>query len=58
MMEIEKYLKEETFYLLDYECITIPKDKIHLPGSDFNDRIMALSDRSNRVLGSLQQLFD
>mgnify|MGYP000497865402 CR=1 FL=1 len=57
-MELEKYLKEETFYLLDHECTTIPKDQIHLPGPDFNDRIMALSDRSNRVLGSLQQLFD
>lgn len=57
-MELEKYLKEETSYLLDHECRTISKDKIHLPGPDFTDRIMASSDRSNRVLGSLQQLFN
>ena len=57
-MELEKYLKEETFYLLDHECTTIPKKNIHLPGPDFVDRIMASTDRSNRVLGSLQQLYN
>ncbi|ADV50236.1 fructose-bisphosphate aldolase [Cellulophaga algicola DSM 14237] len=57
-MEIEKYLREETLYLLDHVCRTISKDKIHLPGPSFTDRIMGSSDRSNRVLGSLQQLFD
>ncbi|WP_165748485.1 class I fructose-bisphosphate aldolase [Cellulophaga sp. Z1A5H] len=57
-MEIEKYLREETLYLLDHVCRTISKDKIHLPGPNFTDRIMGSSDRSNRVLGSLQQLFD
>jgi class I fructose-bisphosphate aldolase len=57
-MDFEKYLKNETKYLLDYKCTTITKDKINLPGADFNDRIMAQSDRSNRVLLSLQQLFD
>lgn len=57
-MELEKYLKEETFYLLDHECTTIPKKNIHLPGPDFVDRIMASTDRPNRVLGSLQQLFN
>ena len=57
-MQLEKYLKDETSYLLDHVCGTIPKDKINLPGPDFTDRIMASSDRSNRVLGSLQQIFD
>ena len=57
-MELEKYLKGESSYLLDHECTTISKDKIHLPGPDFTYRIMAPTDRSNRVLGSLQQLFD
>lgn len=57
-MQVEKYLKEETAYLLGYECTAISKDKINLPGTDFIDRIMASSDRSNRVLGSLQQLFN
>ncbi|MBD0779579.1 class I fructose-bisphosphate aldolase [Maribacter sp. ANRC-HE7] len=57
-MQLEKYLKDETSYLLDHVCSTITKDKINLPGPDFTDRIMASSDRSNRVLGSLQQIFD
>ncbi|OWW25420.1 fructose-bisphosphate aldolase [Zobellia sp. OII3] len=57
-MELEYYLKEETASLLDHTCTTIPNDKLNLPGPDFTDRIMAPTDRSNRVLGSIQQLFD
>jgi class I fructose-bisphosphate aldolase len=44
--------------LLQHECKTIAKDQLHLPGPDFVDRIMAPSDRSPRVLGALQQLFN
>jgi class I fructose-bisphosphate aldolase len=42
--------------LLDHQCRTIAKDDLHLPGPDFVDRIYAASDRSPRVLGSLQML--
>jgi len=44
--------------LLAHECKTISKESLHLPGPDFVDRIFALSDRSPRVLRSLQALFD
>ncbi|HEX2460914.1 MAG TPA: class I fructose-bisphosphate aldolase [Vicinamibacterales bacterium] len=44
--------------LLQYQCRTIPKEKLHLPGPDFVDRVYAQSDRHVRVLGSLQRLFD
>jgi class I fructose-bisphosphate aldolase len=44
--------------LLTYQCRTIPKDNLHLPGPDFVDRIFAASDRTPRVLGGLQWLFD
>ena len=44
--------------LLDYQCTGIPKGQIHLPGSDFIDRIMAQTDRSPQVLRSLQSLYD
>lgn len=44
--------------LLAHECRTIPKESLHLPGPDFVDRVYALSDRSPRVLGSLQALFN
>jgi class I fructose-bisphosphate aldolase len=44
--------------LLQHECRTILKDQLHLPGPDVVDRIFAATDRSPRVLGSLQQLFN
>jgi fructose-bisphosphate aldolase, class I len=44
--------------LLTHQCRTIPRDQLHLPGPDFIDRIVALSDRPPRVLGNLQWLFD
>src|SRR5213596_1924485 len=43
--------------LLNHQCKTISKDKLHLPGPDFIDRIYAGSDRPIRALVSLQQLF-
>jgi len=44
--------------LLQHQSRTIPRDQLHLPGPDFVDRIYAATDRSPRVLGSLQQLFN
>src|SRR4026208_61047 len=43
--------------LLAHQCKTIAKGDLHLPGPDFVDRIFALSDRSPRVMRSLQALF-
>lgn len=43
--------------LLNHECKTISKNNIHLPGADFVDRIFSISNRSNQVLKSLQQLY-
>src|SRR5207302_4142240 len=43
--------------LLNHQCKTISKDKLHLPGPDFIDRIFVGSDRPSRTLVSLQQLF-
>ena len=44
--------------LLTYQCRTIPREQLHLPGPDFVDRVVAISDRPPRVLGNLQRLFD
>jgi class I fructose-bisphosphate aldolase len=44
--------------LLEHQCRTIPKDRLHLPGPDFVDRVYTLSDRHVRVLSSLQRLFN
>ena len=54
---IRRQLGEKTS-LLDYTCTGIPKDSLHLPGPDFVDRIVAQSDRSPRVMQSLQWLYD
>jgi fructose-bisphosphate aldolase, class I len=43
--------------LLTHQCKTIAKGDLHLPGPDFVDRVFALSDRSPRVMRSLQSLF-
>ncbi|UCF67964.1 MAG: class I fructose-bisphosphate aldolase [Acidobacteriota bacterium] len=44
--------------LLEHECKTIPRDRLHLPGPDFVDRILCPSDRSVPVLRSFQTLLD
>jgi len=43
--------------LLEHKPI-ISKDRLHLPGPDFVDRIFTYSDRNPQVLRSLQQMFD
>jgi class I fructose-bisphosphate aldolase len=55
---IADILGNEASDLLDHKCRTIPKENLHLPGPDFVDRVWSSSDRSPRVLRSLQQLFD
>ena len=55
---IEQYLGDKAGYLLGFNSPKIPKQKLHLPGPDFVDRIFAASDRNNRVLGNLQRIFN
>ena len=54
---IQEILGADAETLLSHQCKTISKDKLHLPGPDFIDRIFVGSDRSTRTLVSLQQLF-
>ncbi len=56
--DIEGLLGAEADSLLSYVCKGIPKESLHLPGPDFVDRVVALSDRSASVMRSLQQIFD
>ncbi len=44
--------------LLNHTSHTIPKESLHLPGPDFIDRVWLNSDRSPRVLRSLQAMFE
>src|SRR5262249_10626341 len=55
--KIQEILGADAAGLLSHQCKTISKDKLHLPGPDFIDRIFAGSDRPTRALVSLQQLF-
>ncbi len=57
-MKIESLLAEESEFLLGYECKTIPKDNLYLPGGDFVDRVMSETDRSPLVLRNFQTLID
>ena len=56
--KIEKILGSKAKDLLEHVCKTIPKDQLHLPGSDFIDRIFSHSDRTPRVLRSLHSLYN
>jgi class I fructose-bisphosphate aldolase len=56
--QISDLLGDEADSLLNHTSTTIDKSRLHLPGPDFVERIYSHSDRSPRVLRSLQQLFD
>jgi fructose-bisphosphate aldolase, class I len=56
--QIEEILGDEAETLLSYQCKTIPKEKLHLPGPDFIERVVAYSDRSPVVLRNLGTLFN
>ena len=51
-------LGDEASYLLEHHATAIPRKHLHLPGPDYVDRVWAGSDRSPRVLRSLQEIFD
>lgn len=57
MSKIVELLGNEAEGLLTHKAI-VPKESLHLPGSDFVDRIFIPSDRNINVLRSLQTIFD
>src|SRR5712672_2490117 len=56
MNSIPQLLGDQADYLLNFNQPKIPKERLHLPGADAVDRLYAVSDRNNRVLGNLQRL--
>ena len=58
MINLETVLADESESLLQHHCTTIPKDSLNLPGPDFVDRVVSLSDRRPRTLRSLQTFFN
>jgi class I fructose-bisphosphate aldolase len=55
--EIQKLLGASAESLLKHQCTTVPKEKLHLPGPDWVDRMFAPSDRNIRTLRSLSVIF-
>jgi class I fructose-bisphosphate aldolase len=55
--EIQALLGADAESLLKHNCKTIAKEKLHLPGKDWVDRIFGPTDRNIRVLRSLESLF-
>jgi class I fructose-bisphosphate aldolase len=56
--ELEKLLGDKAESLLGFNSPKIAKERLHVPGPDFVDRIFAQSDRNNRVLGNLAWLYN
>ena len=57
MINIVQLLGDEAEQLLNHRCMGIPKESLHLPGSDYVDRVVAMKDRKVGVLRSLQALY-
>ncbi|MCB9766449.1 MAG: class I fructose-bisphosphate aldolase [Alphaproteobacteria bacterium] len=55
---VVELLGSEAAHLLDHTCTAVPRDRLHVPGPDFVDRIFAASDRNIRTLRALQALFN
>ena len=54
---LQELLGADADTLLNHVSKTIPKEHLNLPGPDFVDRVVAQSDRTPRVLRSLQTIF-
>jgi fructose-bisphosphate aldolase, class I len=57
MANIAQLLGDKADYLLGFNSPKIARERLHVPGPDFIDRIFAPSDRNNRVLVNLQRMF-
>jgi fructose-bisphosphate aldolase, class I len=55
--KLETLLGAKAESLLGFKSPKISKDRLHLPGPDFIDRVWAASDRNIRVLTNLQRFF-
>ena len=55
---IEQYLGAKAESLLGFKNPKIAKERLHIPGPDFIDRVYAASDRNLRVLNNLHRMFN
>ncbi len=57
-INIEQMLGADAEYLLGYNTPKVSKDLLHLPGPDYIDRVMAVTDRPPAVLRNMQLMFN
>jgi class I fructose-bisphosphate aldolase len=55
--KIETYLGAKAESLLGFSSPKISRDRLHLPGPDFVDRVWSVSNRNIRVITNLQRMF-
>jgi len=56
MTSIAQLLGDKADSLLNFKNPKIPKERLHVPGPDVVDRLYAVSDRNNRVLGNIERI--
>jgi fructose-bisphosphate aldolase, class I len=57
MSNVAQLLGDKAEYLLGFNTPKIAKERLHLPGPDWVDRMFINSDRNNRVLGNLAWMY-
>jgi class I fructose-bisphosphate aldolase len=57
-VDIQSVLGDKADDLLGHQCKGIAREDLHLPGPDFVDRVMSITDRNPQVLRNLQSMFD
>jgi len=58
MNRITELLGADARSLLDHQCKGIPRESLSVPGPDYVDRVLVMSDRKPGVLGNLQRMFN
>ncbi|MEO1130365.1 MAG: class I fructose-bisphosphate aldolase [Planctomycetota bacterium] len=58
MTAVADILGSEADALMSYECKGIPRTSLHIPGSDFVERVLKDTDRSNPVLRNFQLMMN
>jgi len=56
--DIQSLLGDKAESLLGFNSPKISKERLHIPGPDFLDRVFMQSDRNNRVLNNLSWLYN
>ncbi len=51
-------LGDQAEYLLEHRCEGISKDLLHLPGDDYVERVIGVSDRGPGTMRAMQQIFN